>query len=86
MAEPLIEDYADRTRETVAAWSGMDGKQGGDPVKLAAAIVQLSGLKEPPERFAGGAGAVQTFEAKAQTLLEQANAHRTLSSSLAVDA
>ncbi len=26
----------------------MSGKQGGDPLKLAAAIVQLAGLKEPP--------------------------------------
>jgi len=85
-AELQIDDYADRTRETVAAWSGMDGKQGGDPVKLAAAIVQLAGLKEPPERFAAGADAVQTFETKAQTLLSQANAHRALSSSMAVDA
>jgi hypothetical protein len=64
----------------------MSGKQGGDPLKLAAAIVQLAGLKEPPERFAAGADAVQTFEAKAQTLLSQANAHRALSSSMAVEA
>lgn len=85
-AEPQIDDYAARTRETVAAWSGMDGKQGGDPVKLAAAIVQLAGLKEPPERFAGGADAVLTFEAKARTLLAQADAHRALSSSLSFDA
>jgi NAD(P)-dependent dehydrogenase (short-subunit alcohol dehydrogenase family) len=82
-AEPRIDDYAARTRDTVAAWSSMDGKQGGDPVKLAAAIVHLAGLEEPPARFAGGADAVQTFEAKAQTLLAQANTHRALSSSLA---
>ena len=85
-AESQIDDYAARTLETVATWSGMDGKQGGDPVKLAAAVVQLAGLKEPPERFAAGADAVQTFETKAQTMLSQANAHRALSSSLAVDA
>ncbi len=85
-AEPRIDDYAARTRETVAAWSGMDGKQGGDPVKLATAIVQLADLKEPPTRFAAGADAVQTFEAKAQTLLQQADALRALSSSLAIGA
>ena len=38
-AEPSIEDYADRTAATVEAWQGMDGKQGGDPAKLAAALV-----------------------------------------------
>jgi NAD(P)-dependent dehydrogenase (short-subunit alcohol dehydrogenase family) len=85
-ADPRIDDYAARTRETVAAWNGMDGKQGGDPVKLASAIVHLAGLKEPPVRFAAGADAVQTFESKAQTLLKQADAHRALSASLGVDA
>jgi NAD(P)-dependent dehydrogenase (short-subunit alcohol dehydrogenase family) len=84
-ALPSIDDYAQRTRETVTAWSGMDGKQGGDPAKLADAIVQLAGLDEPPVRFAAGADAVQTFEAKANTLLAQADAYRQLSSSLAHD-
>lgn len=85
-AEPQIGDYATRTRETVSAWSSMDGKQGGDPVKLAAAMVHLAGLEEPPARFAAGGDAIQIFEAKAQTLLDQVNAHRTLSSCLALDA
>jgi NAD(P)-dependent dehydrogenase (short-subunit alcohol dehydrogenase family) len=82
-AKPAIDDYAKQTREIVAAWSGMDGKQGGDPAKLAAALVHLAGLKEPPSRFAAGADAVQTFETKANVLLTQANAYRELSSSLA---
>jgi NAD(P)-dependent dehydrogenase (short-subunit alcohol dehydrogenase family) len=82
-ASPSIDDYAKQTRETVAAWSSMDGKQGGDPAKLAKAIVRLAALEQPPARFAAGADAVQTFEAKAATLLAQANAHRQLSSSLA---
>jgi NAD(P)-dependent dehydrogenase (short-subunit alcohol dehydrogenase family) len=84
-AKPSIDDYAQRTRETVAAWSSMDGKQGGDPAKLADAIVRLAGLEEPPARFAAGADAVQTFETKGRTLLAQANAHRDLSSALAHD-
>ena len=36
-------------------------------------------------RFAAGADAVQVFEAKADTLRAQADAHRELSSSLALD-
>jgi NAD(P)-dependent dehydrogenase (short-subunit alcohol dehydrogenase family) len=80
-----IDDYAERTKETVAAWNSMNGKQSGDPAKLAAALVQLTELAEPPARFAAGADAVQVFEAKANTLLSQANAHRDLSSSLAHD-
>jgi len=84
-AKPSIDDYAERTKETVAAWSSMDGKQGGDPAKLANALVQLAALKDPPARFAAGADAVQTFEAKAKALFDQADAHRALSSSLSYD-
>src|SRR6476646_641751 len=58
-AQPTIDDYAERTRETVSAWKSMDGKQGGDPAKLAEAVVKLAALQEPPTRFAGGADAVQ---------------------------
>ena len=82
-ATPSIDDYAERARATVAAWNSMDGKQGGDPAKLAATLVELAGMAEPPTRFAAGGDAVQTFETKAKTLLAQADAHRTLSSSLA---
>jgi NAD(P)-dependent dehydrogenase (short-subunit alcohol dehydrogenase family) len=84
-AEPTIDDYAAQTREIVAAWKGMNGKQGGDPAKLAKAIVQLATLDEPPVRFAAGADAVQTFEAKASALLRQAHANLDLSSSLAFE-
>ena len=84
-AQPTIDDYAERTKEIVPAWKNMDGKQTGDPAKLADALVKLVALKEPPTRFAAGADAMQTFEAKAKTLLAQAHAHRELSSALAVE-
>ena len=84
-APPSVDDYAERTKEIVAAWRSMDGKQGGDPAKLADAIVKLAALNEPPARFAGGADAVQTFEAKAKALLAQAEAHRELSTALSHD-
>jgi NAD(P)-dependent dehydrogenase (short-subunit alcohol dehydrogenase family) len=53
--------------------------------KSAKALVTLVGLKDPPARFAAGADAVRTFEAKANTLLAQAQSHRELSASLAHD-
>ena len=84
-AEASIDDYADRTRATVAGWQSMDGKQGGDPAKLADALVHLVALDEPPLRFAAGADAVALFETKARALLAQADAHRELSSSLGHD-
>jgi NAD(P)-dependent dehydrogenase (short-subunit alcohol dehydrogenase family) len=80
-----IDDYAEKTRQTVTAWKKMNGLQGGDPAKLAKALIQLAGSDEPPLRWPAGADAVETFEKKAKELLAQASAHRTLSSSLAHD-
>jgi NAD(P)-dependent dehydrogenase (short-subunit alcohol dehydrogenase family) len=82
-AQPSIDDYAERTRQTVAAWNGMNGRQGGDPAKLAAALVPLATRQDPPLRWVAGADAVQGVEQKANDLLAQVAAHRELSSSLA---
>jgi len=80
-----LDDYAERTKQTVTAWNGMNGRQGGDPAKLAAALVQLAGSDQPPVRWAAGADAVTAVEQKANTMLAQAAAHRDLSASLAHD-
>jgi NAD(P)-dependent dehydrogenase (short-subunit alcohol dehydrogenase family) len=82
-AQPSIDDYIERTKQTVTGWNGMNGQQGGDPAKLATALVQLVSSDEPPLRWAAGADAVAAFEDKAQTLIKQADAYRELSSSLA---
>src|SRR5215216_222646 len=84
-AKSSIEDYAERTEQTVAAWNSMNGQQGGDPAKLANALVRLAGQDEPPLRFAAGADAIATVEQKAKDLLAQTDAHRELSSNLAHD-
>ncbi len=84
-AEPSIEDYAERTEQTVAVWNSMNGQQGGDPAKLANALVRLTGQDKPPLRFAAGADAIATVEQKANDLLAQAAAHRDLSASLAIE-
>lgn len=84
-AESTIEDYAERTEQTVTAWKGMNGLQGGDPAKLADALIELAGLEEPPLRFAAGADAVGVFVTRAKELQAQADAHRGLSSNLAHD-
>ena len=81
-AESSIADYAERTEQTVTAWKSMNGQQGGDPAKLADALVQLAAQDQPPLRFPAGADAVTTFENRARLLLEQADAHRELSSHL----
>src|SRR5256714_7629997 len=78
--KPRIDDYAERTRQTVVAWRGMNGRQGGDPAKLATALVQVAGQDKPPLRWVAGADAVEAVERKARTLLAQVDAWRELSS------
>ncbi len=81
-AELSIDDYAERTAQIVPAWQGMSGKQPGDPMKLAKALIQLADSDNPPPRWIAGADAVLAAEQKAETLLSQVEAHRTLSTSL----
>jgi NAD(P)-dependent dehydrogenase (short-subunit alcohol dehydrogenase family) len=84
-AELSIDDYAERTAQTRPAWEAMSGKQGGDPAKLAKALVTIAAEEPPPLRFVAGAEAVATVEQKARELLAQVDAHRDLSTSLAFD-
>ena len=65
-AEPSIDDYAERTKQTVTAWNGMNGLQGGDPAKLAKALIQLASQDEPPLRWVAGADAVGDRRAEGQ--------------------
>ena len=64
--EPSIDDYAEKTKQTVTAWKKMNGLQGGDPAKLAKALVQLASQAEPPLRWPAGADAVETFREEGQ--------------------
>jgi NAD(P)-dependent dehydrogenase (short-subunit alcohol dehydrogenase family) len=84
-AEPSIEDYRESTTATIEAWSGMSGQQGGDPAKLARALVHLASLAQPPARWVAGADAVEAVEGKAAELLAQIDAYRDLSRDLAHD-
>jgi len=80
-----VDDYAERTEQTIKAWSSMNGLQGGDPVKLAAAIVSLSDSGDLPLRFVAGADAMAAVEDKLMTVRAQMDAHRDLSASLLID-
>jgi NAD(P)-dependent dehydrogenase (short-subunit alcohol dehydrogenase family) len=85
-AELSIDDYAERTAETIPAWQAMNGQQAGDPAKLARALVQLADSDEPPLRWVAGEDAAERVEQKARLLLAQVDAHRELSTNLAHDA
>jgi NAD(P)-dependent dehydrogenase (short-subunit alcohol dehydrogenase family) len=83
--ELSIDDYAERTAETIPAWQAMNGRQAGDPAKLARALVELADRDEPPLRWVAGEDAVAAVEQKARLLLTQVYAHRELSTDLSHD-
>jgi NAD(P)-dependent dehydrogenase (short-subunit alcohol dehydrogenase family) len=82
-SEIFIEDYAERIAVLKPGWQSMSGQQGGDPAKLAAALLTIASESEPPKRWMAGADSVGEAERKANELQAQANAYRELSSSLA---
>jgi NAD(P)-dependent dehydrogenase (short-subunit alcohol dehydrogenase family) len=84
--ETDIEDYAELTAQTIEAWKGMNGRQVGDPEKLARAIVTLSDSDELPLRFLAGADVMENVEKNLATIQAQIDAHRDLSASLSLDA
>jgi hypothetical protein len=63
----------------------MNGKQGGDPAKLARALVRIADLEQPPFRFIAGADALTQAEDKLAERRQQIDALRNLSCSLALD-
>jgi NAD(P)-dependent dehydrogenase (short-subunit alcohol dehydrogenase family) len=84
-ADPSIPEYAERHAARVQWYEDMNGKQGGDPAKLAQALLTIARLDQPPRRFLAGADAVGIAEQKAADLLAQVEAYRDLSTSLARD-
>ncbi|MEU4332904.1 SDR family oxidoreductase [Nonomuraea dietziae] len=83
--ELSIDDYAARTAPTIEGWKRMNGRQSGDPAKLARALLTLADQDKPPQRFVAGADAIEAVQAKAQELLAQAEASRELGGDLAYD-
>ncbi len=83
-AEATIEDYAERSTASREFFEGMDGEQGGDPTKLAQALLTIVGEEQPPFRFIAGADAIEQAEAKVEERRQQIDAYRELSTSLAV--
>jgi NAD(P)-dependent dehydrogenase (short-subunit alcohol dehydrogenase family) len=84
-APASIEDYAERNAAQREFYESMNGKQGGDPVKLAQALLILADQEQPPFRFIAGTDAVEVAEAKLAERQQQIDAYRELSSSLGFD-
>ena len=85
-ADSSIDDYSERRAAQQAFWKSHNGKQGGDPAKLARALLTIVAQEKPPLRFIAGADSIESTEKKIATLQAQIAAYRDLSSSLAFDA
>ncbi len=84
-ADRSIEDYADRRAEQLKWWEPQNGRQPGDPAKLARALVRVAGEQSPPRRFITGADAIALAEQKVADLKAQIDAYHQLSTSLSLD-
>ena len=84
-AEPSIADYDERRGPLVDYWKSQNGRQSGDPVKLARAVITVADQNPPPRRFIAGADAIAGAEQKIADLKLQIEANRELSTSLAFD-
>jgi NAD(P)-dependent dehydrogenase (short-subunit alcohol dehydrogenase family) len=84
-ATPSIADYAERNAAQREFWESQNGRQMGDPAKLARALLAIADEEQPPRRFIAGADAIATAEQQIATLRQQIDAHRELSSALAVE-
>jgi NAD(P)-dependent dehydrogenase (short-subunit alcohol dehydrogenase family) len=84
-APASIEDYANRNAAQREFYESMDGKQGGDPAKLAQALLTVTDQEQPPFRFIAGADAIAVAEEKLAERQQQIDAHRDLSTSLGLD-
>src|SRR4051795_11145148 len=84
-AQPSIADYDERRGPLVEYWKSQNGRQTGDPAKLARALITIASQDPPPRRFIAGADAIAGAEQKIAELKAQIEANRDLSTSLAFD-
>ncbi len=83
--ELSIDDYASRTAPRIEGMKSMNGRQPGDPAKLARALLTIADQDKPLRRFVAGADAIEAAEVKATELLAQAESSRELGDNLAYD-
>jgi len=83
-AEGSIADYAEQSAAQRAFWRSQNGKQGGDPAKLARALIAIAAMQPPPRRFIAGSDSIAIAEQRIADLQAQVAALRELSTALAI--
>src|SRR5579862_112491 len=75
-AAPSVKDYDERRAKQLEFWKAQNGKQSGDPSKLARAVIAIANQEPPPRRFIAGADAIATAEQAVADLKAQIEACR----------
>jgi hypothetical protein len=84
-AERPIEDYAERREQQMKWWRENNGKQPGDPAKVAQALIRIASAQRPPTRFIAGADAVVLAKQKAADFQTEIDSQPELSATLDYD-
>jgi NAD(P)-dependent dehydrogenase (short-subunit alcohol dehydrogenase family) len=74
-----IDDYAETVGERRASLAGRNGRQPGDPRRLAQAIMQLASKSQPPTRLALGSDTVARIEEKNRQVQAELDLWRSVS-------
>ncbi|MGN6549734.1 MAG: oxidoreductase [Pararhizobium sp.] len=72
-----IDDYAETAAARMAGTSGISGKQVGDPVRAAKAMLAITEEKDPPRNFALGATALKMGEQRLREKLHDMETWRS---------
>lgn len=77
--ENVVADYDERRARVRASFEQRNGRQPGDPAKLAEAMIRLAREAKPPMRFIAGSIAVDAAEAKFAGMRAELDSWRQLS-------
>lgn len=84
-AECRISDYEETAGRQIAAFLSLNGRQAGDPRRIARLLIKLINSPEPPFRLLAGAAAVDRSRPKLKAMLENIDAWESVSRSTDFD-
>lgn len=84
--ETRVSDYDDGVHARMALVKSVDGKQPGDPLKLAAIVVAVAEMADPPRQLVAGPDAYAAVTARMAEIAEAMERHRELSTNTNFDA
>ncbi len=85
-SETSVADYDSGVHARMALVRSVDGKQPGDPMKLAALVVAVAGMATPPRQLVAGPDAFAAVTARMDEIRDAMERHRELSTATNFDA